>query len=65
MAGTLLIFEDDAAHAKRCAEYLAELATKYIKTQGPTGSYSGDMTGIANKLADIIAVLEGNSPLQK
>lgn len=60
MSGMILIHEDDASHAKACAEYLAMLATKYVLArQHDDIDSEGDSEDVANNLAAIVAVLEG------
>jgi hypothetical protein len=53
MAGTLLLFTDDAAHALACAEYLAKLAMLHVNND----TELGDETDVENNLHQIRAVL--------
>jgi hypothetical protein len=60
MAGTLIIFEEDASHAIQCAEFLARMAEKHAKGE-PLVATDGDAEDVANNLKDVIAVLKGGT----
>lgn len=56
MNGPLVISEEDASHARACAEYLAELAHKWARLNPA----DGDEQDVDNNLSDILKLFSGD-----